>query len=183
MPGKSASSAPQTRPYFAWSVVLEGAERAAGLQRQGHGGFRLPAGTVAEARGLDLAYTQASERWGGRVAALVRKPGAAVFGLLFDVPVSDWPILRAMESGHAGECVELEVEVRAGEKTVKATALTPPPERATSAGPVSQRYANTLAKGAREAGLPAAYVTKLEAEAMILERVQSFGQRMGMEKP
>jgi hypothetical protein len=180
-PPKSALT--KARPYFAWSVVLDAAERSAALGRAGQGAFRLPAGTVAEARDLDLAYTHSSERWGGRVAALVEKPGASVFGLLLEVPASDWPILQALEDAKSGEYVEVEVEVRSGGKVTKATAFTPSVERVAPMGQVSQRFADALARGAREAGLPAAYVTKLEAEAMVLQRVQAFGQRMGLEQP
>lgn len=169
-----------TRLYFAWSPVLDPAERAAWMKRHGHDSFHLPEGVVAELSDMDLVYRHPSARWGGRVAALARKPGVSVVGLLLEVPVADWPILQHAEGVKSGKCLEMEVEVNAGGRKVKATTFSPRPELATREGLVSQRYADALARAARQARLPEAYVTKLEAEAMILQRVQSTGERLGL---
>lgn len=175
-----SSSPNATRVYFAYSTILDPEELDRWMADHGHRGFKLPAGKVAEAPNSDLVYNCPSEKWGGRVAGITRKSGSSVFGLLFEVPASAWPVLEHAEGVKGGKFQELELEVRIaaeGGRTVKATTFTTRPQTASTSGPVSQKFANTLARGAERAGLPAEYVTKLKAEALILDRVQSYGQQ------
>ena len=182
-PTNGPTAARGVRRYFVWSPALDPEARAAAFVRQGGGAFRLPPGAVAEALDVDLVYSHPSTRWGGRVAGLLPRPGASVFGLLFEVPEADFRAVEEAEGVPSGEAVAKELQVRSEGRTVTATAFTPRPEGATREGPVSQRYADALARGAEKAGLPGTYVTKLQAEAMLLERVQSFGERMGLVSP
>ena len=63
-------------------------------------------------------------------------------------------------------------------KVLSATALGAATGRATTTGPVSETYANALARGAEAAGLPKAYWEKLKAEAAILAKVQAVGREL-----
>ena len=53
------------------------------------------------------------------------------------------------------------MKVKAGDKVVEATAFTTNPVRASSEGPVSDRFVEALARGAKSAGLPDAWVASL----------------------
>jgi len=173
----SESPAFGIRRYFIWSPALAPAVGPGLFTRQGGRLVRFPPGTVGEALDVELLYRHASPTWGGRVAGLFAQPGASVFGLLVAVPEADFGEVEEAEGVPFGAAVAREVHVRIEGQTVTATAFTPPPEQATRAGPVSQGYAKALAYGAEQAGLPSPYVTRLQAEAMVLERVQGFGER------
>lgn len=166
--------------YFAYSTILDSGETESWMQKNGYASFRFPKGKVAEAAGWDIVYNFHSPRWGGRVAGLARTAGASVFGLLYEIPAADWPIVQHAEGGRGGKYTELTLELKVAGKAATAIAFTPRAELTSQQGLVSQQYVNTLARGAEVAGLPAEYVNKLKAEAMILERVQGFGQRMNL---
>ena len=75
------------------------------------------------------------------------------------------------------------VRVTVEGKQVDAVALTPAPSRASTAGPVSEPYADALARGAKAAGLPAAYVARLEAEALDVHDVAGARMPAGRPRP
>jgi hypothetical protein len=58
-------------------------------------------------------------------------------------------------------CVERPVRVLAGGERLEATAFATSPARASLDGPVSQRFVEALARGARAAGLPEPYLARL----------------------
>ncbi len=149
------------RRYFAYSTILDRPAFEAWRAEHGYGSFDLPEGQVAEALDVDLVYDFPSRWWGGRVAGLVDKPGASVFGRLFTVPGADWPIVAHKEGGITGMCVERPVRVRVGGEVIEATAFATNPARASLDGPVSPRFVEALARGARTAGLPEAWVARL----------------------
>jgi hypothetical protein len=149
------------RRYFAYSTVLDRTALDAWRREHGYDGFDLPAGVVAEAVDVDLVFDFPSRWWGGRVAGLVDRPGASVFGLLFVVPGHDWPIVQHKEGAIAGMCMERQVTVVAGGARLDATAFTTRPERASFDGPVSARYLEAVARGARAASLPEAWIERL----------------------
>jgi hypothetical protein len=153
------------RRYFAYSTVLDRAAFEEWRGQHGYDAFQLPDGLVAEALDLDLVYDFPSRWWGGRVAGLVDRPGASVFGRLFEIPGADWPIVQHKEGAITGMCVERPVRVQAGGALLEATAFTTRPERASLDGPVSARFVEALVRGARAAALPEAYVARLEREA------------------
>lgn len=149
------------RRYFAYSTVLDRVAFEAWRAEHGYGSFDLPEGVVAEAPDLELVYDFPSRWWGGRVAGLGDRPGAAVFGRLFTVPGVDWPIVQHKEGAITGMCVERQVWVVAGGERLEATAFTTNPARASREGPVSARFVEALVRGARAAGLPEPYVSRL----------------------
>jgi gamma-glutamylcyclotransferase len=150
-----------SRRYFAYSTVLDRVAFEAWRTEHGYGSFALAGGVVAEARDVDLVYDFPSRWWGGRVAGLVDRPGASVFGLLFTVAGPDWPVVQHKEGGITGMSVERPVRVLAGGEQVEATAFTTNPGRASLDGPVSPRFVEALVRGARAAGLPGPYVEGL----------------------
>ena len=150
------------RRYFAYSTVLDRAAFETWRAEHGYGAFELQGGVLAEAPDVDLVYDFPSRWWGGRVAGLVDRPGAAVFGRLFTVAGPDWPIVMHKEGAITGMCVERPVWVQAGGERLEATAFTTNPARASLDGPVSPRFVEALLRGARAAGLPEAYLARLE---------------------
>jgi hypothetical protein len=149
------------RAYFAYSTVLDPAAFEEWRHQHGYDFFQLPAGTRAEALDLGLVYDFPSRWWGGRVAGLEDRTGAAVQGLLFEIAPKDWPIIQHKEGAITRMCVEREVRVRTptGERT--AVAFTTAPARKSSDGPVSPRFVEALVRGARAAGLPESWIASL----------------------
>ena len=156
-----ARQAAPPRRYFAYSTVLDRIAFEAWRAEHGYGSFDLPEGLVAEAQDVDLIYDFPSRWWGGRVAGLADRPGAAVFGRLFTVAGVDWPIVQHKEGFITGMCVERQVRVAAGGERLEATAFTTNPARASLDGPVSPRFLEALLRGARAAGLPEDYLARL----------------------
>jgi gamma-glutamylcyclotransferase len=159
-----AASAPPVR-YFAYSTVLDRAAFEEWRDQHGYQTFALPAGQLAEAVDVGLVYDFPSRWWGGRAAGLADRPGAHVFGLLFEIAGVDWPIVRHKEGAITNMAVERPVRVRVGGQELDAVAFATRPERASSDGPVSQRFVEALVRGARSAGLPAAWIEELERSA------------------
>lgn len=152
------------RRYFAYSTVLDRAAFEEWRTQHAYEFFRLPEGEVVEAVDLDLVYDFPSRWWGGRVAGLVDAPGSSVFGRLFEIAGPDWPIVEHKEGAITAMCVERRVHVRrANGEIVEASAFTTRPERASTDGPVSDRFVEALVRGASASGLPAAYVARLQS--------------------
>jgi AIG2 family protein len=166
------------RHYFAYSVLLDPETFALRMKESGHAAFRLPEGKVGEAQDVDLVFNFHSPKWGGRIASLVAMPGHSVFGKVLTLKDADWAIVRGAEGGKSGAFVELPVQVKVDGQLISATALSAAQGRTTSSGPVSESYANALARGAEAAGLPKAYWEKLKAEAAILAKVQAVGREL-----
>lgn len=150
-----------TRWYFGYSTILDRAAFEEWRGQHSYEFFELPQGELAEASDHTLVYDFPSRWWGGRVAGLQDAPGKSVFGLLFAIPAKDWSIIQHKEGVVTGMCVERTVKVKAGDKVVEATAFTTNPVRASSEGPVSDRFVEALARGAKSAGLPDAWVASL----------------------
>lgn len=166
------------RLYFAYSVILDPETFALRLKEGGHAAFGLPEGKVGEAQDVDLVFNFHSPKWGGRIASLVAMPGHSVFGKVFTLKDSDWAIVREAEGAKSGAFTELPIRVKVDGALLSATALAAAPGRTTTSGPVSESYADTLARGAEAAGLPKAYWEKLKAEAAILAKVQAVGREL-----
>jgi gamma-glutamylcyclotransferase len=149
------------RRYFAYSTVLDRPAFEEWRAQHGYDFFQLPEGLVAEALDVDLVFDFPSRWWGGRVAGLIDRPGATVFGRLFEIPGVDWPIVQHKEGVITGMCLERPVRVRAGGEVVEATAFSTRPERASLDGPVSARFVEALVRGARGAGLPEGFIERL----------------------
>lgn len=151
-----------TRWYFGYSTILDRAAFEEWRGQHSYDFFELPKGELAEASDLTLVYDFPSRWWGGRVAGLQDAAGKSVFGLLFAVPEKDWSIIQHKEGVVTGMCVERTVKVKAGDKVVEATAFTTNPVRASHDGPVSDRFLEALARGAKSAGLPDAWIASIK---------------------
>lgn len=163
MKAREQAAATGPRMYFAYSTILDRAAFEEWKQQHGYAAFQLPEGKPAEALDVALVYDFPSRWWGGRVAGLADKPGASIWGRLFEIPGGDWPIVQHKEGAVTGMCVEREVRVRVDGREVKSLAFTTHPQRASTDGPVSQRFVEALVRGAQSAGLPADYVERLRS--------------------
>lgn len=153
-----------TRRYFAYSTILDREAFETWRGQHGYDFFDLPAGEVAEAVDVALVYDFPSRWWGGRVAGLADRPGAAVWGRLFDIDAKDWPVIEHKEGVVTGMCVERQVQVRVGGRVLEASAFTTNPVRASLDGPVSERFVEALTRGATAAGLPELWLKALAAQ-------------------
>ena len=151
------------RLYFAYSTVLDRSAFETWRAEHNYQFFRLPEGRIAQALEVDLVYDFPSRWWGGRVAGLVDKPGASLYGRLFEIAGADWPIVQHKEGAVTGMCIERSVRVRTDGQELTAIAFTTRPDRASLEGPISARFLETLVRGAKSAGLPADYIDRLQA--------------------
>lgn len=151
------------RRYFAYSTILDREAFETWRSQHGYDFFELPPGEVAEALDVDLIFDFPSRWWGGRVAGLAPVPGRSVFGVLFDIPERDWPVVGHKEGAVTGMCCETPVKVRVGERTLEATAFTTSPARRSEDGPVSRAFVDALVRGARQAALPQAWLDRLSS--------------------
>jgi gamma-glutamylcyclotransferase len=164
MKARQSADGAESRLYFAYSTILDRAAFEEWRTQHSYTFFDLPAGRVARATDIDLTYDFPSRWWGGRVAGLVNRPGAQVYGLLFEIAGKDWPIIQHKEGAVTGMCVERPVSVLAGAERFEATAFTTNPQRARTDGPVSSAFIEALVRGAASAGLPAEYIARLRAQ-------------------
>jgi len=179
MPATSPKSG-SDRLYFAYSVLLDPETFALRMKEGGHPTFRLPEGKVGQAQDVDLVFNFHSPKWGGRIASLTPSPGHSVYGRVHVLKDTDFAIVRDAEGAKSGTFQELTVQVKVDGQLLQAVAFGTAPGRATTSGPVSESYANTLARGAEAAGLPRAYWEKLKAEAAILAKVQAVGRELNL---
>lgn len=161
MKARSTAVTAETKLYFAYSTILDRAAFEEWRGQHGYDFFELPEGKVAEALDVDLVYDFPSRWWGGRVAGLTDAPGQRVYGRLFEITGQDWPIIQHKEGAVTGMCVERVVRVRVEGQELKATAFVTSPRRASTEGPISQRFIDALVRGAQSAGLPAEYLERL----------------------
>ncbi len=159
-----AAGAPPVH-YFAYSTVLDRDAFHEWRAQHGYESFDLPAGRLAEAVDVGLVYDFPSRWWGGRVAGLADQPGARTFGLLFEIAGTDWPIVRHKEGAITNMAIERPVRVRVDGQELDAVAFATRPERASGDGPVSPRFVEALVRGAKSAGLPAAWLDELARSA------------------
>ncbi len=153
------------RLYFAYSTILDSQAFDEWRTQHGYQDFRLPESRLAEAVDLDLVYDFPSRWWGGRVAGLVDKPGAKIYGRVYEIAGADWPILEHKEGAVTGMSVARPVKLVVDGQEVAASAFTTNPGRASSDGPVSARFLEALVRGAKSAQLPAEYIARLASGA------------------
>lgn len=154
-----------TKLYFAYSGVLDQEAFYQWRIEHSYNFFELPVGKLAKAEDVDLVFDFPSRWWGGRVAGLTEKPGASVFGLLFEIQAKDWPVVQHKEGVVTGMSIERSVKVNIDGQIFEATAFTTSPTRASLEGPVSEQYVKALVRGARQSGLPEDYIASLPSRA------------------
>ena len=109
--------------------------------------------------GFRLELRRRSRRWGGGAADIVAAPGEAAWGALYEVDGSELDRLDAKEG--AGLAYRRRaVEVRLGGEARAAAAYEVTEKEPQEVRPTPE-YAQLLLAGARERGLPAAYVATL----------------------
>lgn len=163
MKAREAITDSKIRLYFAYSTILDRAAFEEWREEHSYQFFNLPQGQLAEAANTDLEFNFLSRWWGGRVAGLVDKPGAKVFGLLFEIPAKDWPVVQHKEGFVTGMCIERPIKVQVDGQEIEAIAFTTSPARATHEGPISEGFIEALTRGAESAGLPTDYIEKLRS--------------------
>lgn len=163
MQARQAADAATRRLYFGYSTILDRPAFEEWRSHHSYEFFQLPEGQVAEALDVELVFDCPSRWWGGRVAGLADKPGASVYGRVFEIAGNDWPIVQHKEGAVTGLTTEKEITVRIGDQRAKATAFVTSQGRRSEQGPVSPAFLEALVRGAKASELPAAYVQKLEA--------------------
>ncbi len=120
---------------------------------------RVPAArSLGSARLADrrLAFNKPGRDGSGR-ANIVREPGVAVWGVLYEIEVSDWSVLDGFEIGY--ERVKCDVtSARAEQLSAQVYQWTADTPEITP----REWYREYLLEGAREHALPADYVAALE---------------------
>ncbi|MGZ3745496.1 MAG: gamma-glutamylcyclotransferase [Pseudobdellovibrionaceae bacterium] len=154
-----------TRLYFAYSGVLDRKAFEEWKREHSYQFFNLPEGQVAAAKDYDLIFDFPSRWWGGRVAGLCEKKNAVVYGRVFEIPLVDWPVVQHKEGVVTGMSMEIIIKVEMEGREVEASAFVTSPQRASTQGPVSERYIEALIDGATQSGLPANYIESLRLKA------------------
>jgi hypothetical protein len=155
-----------TKLYFAYSGVLDRKAFEKWKEEHSYQFFELPEGEVAAAKDYDLIFDFPSRWWGGRVAGLTEKKGSVVYGRLFEIPAVNWPVVQHKEGVVTGMSVEIKIKVHVDGKEVEASAFVTSPQRASTEGPVSERYVEALIDGAKQSRLPTDYVQSLRQKAV-----------------
>ena len=162
-----------TYRYFAYGSTLDAGHLADWCREHGIEGFALAEGQPAVLDDFELALTVPSRYWMGAVGTLEPRPGAAVYGVLFELADADADTVRHKEGVATGLFRELDVEVRlwgpggddpgtvqlrsaSAFRAAEGRAVAEPP-------PPSRRWLEIVARGAGAWGLPRVWIDKLGA--------------------
>ena len=163
--GKAHQAAPSAP--FTWFIYGSSLDRAAFEHWAGEHGYRVPDFSKAIPARLDgwrLAFDVVSRFWGGAVASLVAAPGESVEGLALLMPSDSRGLVDHKEGAISGLYAPLEVRVvpLAGGPPVDAVAYASVTARRVAEQAPSKSFVQTLVKGAREHGLSAGWIARLE---------------------
>jgi cation transport regulator ChaC len=150
------------RNYFAYSTILDQEAFKEWAEQHSYQFFKLPEGKIACLPDTELVFDFPSRWWGGRVGSLGDQAGSKVYGVLFQIPEKDWPIVQHKEGVITGMCVEADVTVQIDDLQVEATAFVTNPSRASTEGSVSAGYLEAIISGATQSGLPHDYIEYLK---------------------
>lgn len=115
---------------------------------------------VGELRAWALAFTRLSERWGAGVADIIPQDNITVWGGLYQISETDLASLDIKE-GNGKHYQRIECTVLVGKQPYPAYSYVVI-EKAPTPIPTSHAYRDTMLTGAKELGLPAEYITKIE---------------------
>ena len=151
--------------YFAYGSVLS--RRHLGEWAGEHGvDVRLFArGAPAVLKGYKLVFDVDSRFWGGKVGDIVEDNDGVVHGVVFEIPPMAKDAVLRKEGVATGLFQEIAVTVEVEGKQLAAKAFQARPEKRTDQGQASGRYVGYLVEGARERGLPDAWIAELEKHA------------------
>lgn len=155
-----------TKLYFAYSAVLDRVAFEQWRTEHSYPFFILPEGQIAQASNVDLIFDFPSRWWGGRVAGLVDKAGSQIYGRVFEIPSKDWPVVQHKEGVVTGMSIERPIQITVEGQELAATAFVTNPTRASTLGPVSERFVAALISGAQQAGLPPNYISSLKTKVI-----------------
>lgn len=150
--------------YFAYSSILDQSAFQVWAEEHSYQFFKLPQGKVAYLKDTELIFDFPSRWWGGLVASLGEKKGSQVYGVLFEIPEKEWPIVQHKEGFITNMCIEKTVQVTLDNQLISATAFITNPERAITQGPLSKRFIETLISGAEQSKLPQIYIEELKVK-------------------
>jgi len=164
--GKGSGAAASPFVWFIYGSSLDAKAFAAWGLEHGYAVPDLSHGRRVRLRGFRLAFDVVSRSWGGAVASLTESPGDFVEGLAVPMPGSARALVEHREGAISGLYVPLDVEVDPvdGGPALRAVAYRAAPARRLAAeGPPSPDYLATVIRGARETGLSADWIDRLEA--------------------
>jgi hypothetical protein len=151
------------RNYFAFSTILDHSAFSEWAEQHSYQFFQLPQGKVGYLEDTELVFDFPSRWWGGLVGSLGQSVGSKVYGVLFQIPEKNWPIIQHKEGNITGMCIEKQVQVKVEDQEIEATAFVTNPSRATTDGSISKRYLEALINGANQSGLPTEYIEYLKS--------------------
>jgi gamma-glutamylcyclotransferase len=130
-------------------------------------GYALPdldAARPARLPGYRLSFDVVSRHWGGAVATLVESLGDVVEGVVLELPGTSRRLVDHKEGALSGLYEAIAVKVATATGEVDAVAYRALPSRRLAAeGPPSPAFLDAVVRGARAAGLSAAWIARLEA--------------------
>ena len=169
--------------YFAYGSVLSLRHLAEWAGEHGVDPRLFAQGVPAILRGYELVFDVESKFWGGRVANLRRSEGGAVHGVLFEIPEEAKEAVLRKEGVATGLSQEIGVAAEiAGNPPVAAHAFVARPERRGQPGPPSARLIACLVEGARERGLPRAWIEELSRHAATAPAPPALGLKLGFKR-
>jgi hypothetical protein len=154
---------------FHWFIYGSSLDQDAFARWAGEHGYRVPEfarAVPARLDGFRLAFDVMSRFWGGAVASLVEAPGESVEGIALPLPAEARGLVDHKEGAISGlyEPFDARATPLAGGAPLPVLAYrAAPPRRLPSEQPASGPFLDTLIKGARDHGLSAAWVTRLES--------------------
>lgn len=163
----SAHEAP-SGPDFVWFVYGSSLDReafGAWAREHGYGVPDFSRAVPARLDGWRLCFDVASRFWGGAVGSLAPAPGRRVEGLAVPMPGRARGLVDHKEGAISGlyRPVEVEVVPLTGGAALHAAAYVATPERRLAQEqPPASGWLESVIRGARGAGLSAAWVAELE---------------------
>ncbi|ABC83792.1 gamma-glutamylcyclotransferase family protein [Anaeromyxobacter dehalogenans] len=159
------ASAAQPFTWFVYGSSLDPEAFAAWARDHGYAPPDLGQGRPAALPGFRLAFDVVSRFWGGAVASLTEAEGETVEGLALALPGAARGMVEHKEGVISGLYAPQEVTLRLADGTeARAVAFRAAPERRLPRdAPPSPAYLDAVIRGARAAGLSAAWLRTLEA--------------------
>jgi hypothetical protein len=149
--------------WFVYGSSLDRAAFAAWAKEHGYAPPDFRAARPARLEGFRLAFDVASRFWGGAVASIAAAPGQWVEGLAVPMPASARGLVDHKEGAISGLFEPMPVTLAVDGQPVPALAYRSVAARRLPAEAApAPAYLDVLLRGAREVGLSAAWLARLE---------------------